>query len=78
MSEATVSNNHGINVCDTIIMSDDVYFNNIVTYVSNTTLSVRKMKWWEDNDTFFLVYMSYSALIIISFKFIAFFSESKG
>ena len=53
----TLSSDSGINSGDIIISSDDNYFNNIVVSATKTTLTTRKIKWYEDTDTVFLAYL---------------------
>lgn len=63
--EVTTSIGHGLNKGDIVVFSNDTYFNNIITDIKGATLSIRKIKWYEDKSTAFLLWFVTAGLIDI-------------
>ncbi len=57
MISITTSNaSSGLNVGDRLVIGDKGYFWDIITEITDSnTFTIRKQKWYEDNDTLFLV-----------------------
>jgi hypothetical protein len=66
----TVETNGLFQAGDIIKLDSDIYLGHIVLFASANVLEVRKVKWYEDRDTAFLVSFVYCGLTSILFLLI--------